>query len=381
MTKIIKLLFRPENLQIWLVVLIILGAFSLSNIFSNSRPTLIRVDEVTHLSVSVVDVRSERNVIEITTTGRVTPRNTVAVTPEVSGRVLWVSESLHSGGYFKAHDVLFRIDKSDYSNALAKEQAAVVKAETELTLEMAEAHAALAEWKDLNPGQKAPPLVGREPQIAQVKAEVAAAQARLAQARLNLARTQYRLPFDGRVVHSSLALGGYLQAGQNYGELYSEEALEIVLSLPKKDMLWIHQPGHLEIIISYDKQDGRGGKTLLGGKILRTGASLDEATRFQQVIIKPGEYSGLLPGMLTDVLIRSAPVSNTWALPLSALQPGGMLWLIDSKNRLVRLKPDIVAVMDGSLVVRAPVPSARVVNSMLGGAIEGAEVVVVGGVQ
>ena len=216
------------------------------------------------------------------------------------------------------------------------------------------------------------------PQIAQVKAELAAARARLAQAELNLSRTEFRLPFDGRVISSSLELGGYLQAGKSYGQLYNQQALEIILSLPKNDLPWISQPGQVDIAITFDELRTNRQQSLKG-KILRIGASLDEATRFQQVVIKPIADGDLLPGMLTRVVLRSEPVAKTWALPLAALQAGGSIWLVDGDNRLRRIEPEIIATMADSIIVVAPMDSAQVVDSSLGGAIEGAEVVIVGG--
>ena len=377
MNRIIRLL-KSENRQLLLVVFIIVGAVMLSRVFSNSRQVLHISEEESRLPVSVLTVQTGAHAVAITTTGRVAPRNTVGLTPQVSGRVLWVDDSLYSGGYFKADAVLFRIEQSDYLNALAKEQAAVAKADTSLALEQAEADAALAEWRDIIAELAAPPLVSRAPQIAQVKAELAAARARLAQAELNLSRTEYRLPFDGRVISSSLELGGYLQAGQSYGQLYNQQALEIVLSLPKNDLPWISQPGQVDIAITFDALNTNREKSLKG-TILRIGANLDEATRFRQVVIKPIDDGDLLPGMLTRVVLQGAPVPDTWALPLAALQAGGTIWLVDDDKRLRRIEPQIIATMAESIIVVAPMASARVVNSSLGGAIEGAEVVVVSG--
>jgi RND family efflux transporter MFP subunit len=373
--RIIKCL-KSENRQLLVVVFIIVAAVMLSQAFSNSRQVLHISEEESRLPVSVVAVQTGAHAVAITTTGRVAPRNTVGLTPQVSGRVVWVDDSLYSGGYFKADAVLFRIEQSDYLNERAKEQAAVAKAETSLALEQAEADAALAEWQGLNGELLASPLVSREPQIAQVRAELAAARARLAQAELNLARTEFRLPFDGRVISSSLELGGYVQSGQRYGELYSQEALEIVLSLPKNDLPWISQPGQVDIAITFDALKTNRQHSLKG-KILRIGASLDEATRFQQVVIKPIDDGQLLPGMLTQLVLKSAPVPGTWALPLAALQAEGAIWLVDEDSRLRRIEPEIVATMAERVIVLAPMDQARVVDSNLGGAIEGAKVMVV----
>ncbi len=375
MKRIIKYL-KSENRQLLMVFFIIVAAVMLSQVFSNNRQVLRVNEEESRLPVSVITVQTGAHAVAITTTGRVAPRNTVGLTPQVSGRVVWVDDSLYSGGYFQADSVLFRIEQNDYLNERAKEQAAVAKAETGLALEQAEADAALAEWRGLNGKLPAPPLVSRKPQIAQVRAELAAARARLAQAELNLSRTEFRLPFGGRVISSSLELGDYLQAGQSYGQLYNQQALEIVLSLPKSDLPWINQPGQVDVAITFDALK-TNRQHRLDGKILRIGASLDETTRFQQVVIKPIDDGDLLPGMLTRVVLQSTPVPDTWSLPLTALQAGGTIWVVDEDSRLRRIEPQVIATMAERVIVTAPLDKARVVDSSLGGAIEGAKVMVV----
>ena len=68
---------------------------------------------------------------------------------------------------------------------------------------------------------------------------------------------------------------------------------------------------------------------------------------------------------------------GTWALPLAALQAGGAIWLVGEDSRLRRIEPEIVATMAERVIAVAPMDHARVVDSNLGGAIEGAKVMVV----
>ena len=50
--------------------------------------------------------------------GAVEPHTEAELIPEVSGRVVWMSPSLRSGGRFAAGEVLLRIDDSDYRNGV-----------------------------------------------------------------------------------------------------------------------------------------------------------------------------------------------------------------------------------------------------------------------
>ena len=369
-------IFTRDNRQLVLVIFIVVGAIALSRVLSSTRTLPQAMVVSVPLSVTVANIHVGSHPVEIRTTGRVIPRGTVSITPQVSGRVEWVSESFYGGGFLESDQILFRIEAADYQNNVARERAEVAKAQTDVALEKAEAHAAVAEWQALNDGVALPPLVSRTPQIAQADAELAAAKARLAQAELDLSRTQYSLPFDGRVISSSLEVGEYVLAGQRYGQIYNQDSLEVVLSLPQGDLTWISGSAEIGITITFEEPGTERVSRSIAGRILRRGAELNDTTRFQEIIIKPIGDGNLLPGMLTEVVLSSAPVTNTWELPVTALQAEQVIWLVDEDLTLRRVKPEILATLPYSVIARLPIStaSAQVVDMVLGGAIPGTKV-------
>ena len=369
-------IFTRDNRQLVLVIFIVVGAIALSRVLSSTRTLPQAMVVSVPLSVTVANIHVGSHPVEIRTTGRVIPRGTVSITPQVSGRVEWVSESFYGGGFLESDQILFRIEAADYQNNVARERAEVAKAQTDVALEKAEAHAAVAEWQALNDGVALPPLVSRAPQIAQADAELAAAKARLAQAELDLSRTQYSLPFDGRVISSSLEVGEYVLAGQRYGQIYNQDSLEVVLSLPQGDLTWISGSAEIGITITFEEPGTERVSRSIAGIILRRGAELNDTTRFQEIIIKPIGDGNLLPGMLTEVVLSSAPVTNTWELPVTALQAEQVIWLVDEDLTLRRVKPEILATLPYSVIARLPIStaSAQVVDMVLGGAIPGTKV-------
>lgn len=373
-----KKLWNPANRQLFLVVAIIVGALVLSRALVATRTLPKTALQEVRMPVTVTQLRRGAYPVRVVTTGRVAPRSTVAITPQVSGRVQWISDQMYSGGYLDEDDVLFRIEAVDYENEVARESAAVAKARTDLALERAEAEASLDEWRALNEGQDAPPLVSREPQIAQAEAELAAARARLAQAELNLSRTRYRLPFSGRVMSSSLEVGQFVVSGQPYGEIYNRESLEISLSLAPSDIRWFLDPEQAEVLLRFEDAASGQGPQIVSGRIIRLGALLDEATRYQQIVVKPLDDSPLIPGMLTEVVLASAPVAGTWKIPIPALQ-GQYIWIVDDAGQLERLQPEVIATLSDSVIARLPArtTSLRVVDTPVNGAVEGARVEVV----
>lgn len=378
----VKIISR-ENRQLVLVIVIIVGAIVLSRMLGATRTLPQATSSSVALPVTATELKKGAYPVQIRSTGRVIPRGTVSITPQVSGRVVWVSDHLYGGGYLVRDEVLFRVEAADYENDVAREGAAVAKAQTDLALERAEADASVAEWRGLNSGVEPSPLVSRVPQIAQADAEVAAAKARLAQAELNLSRTHYRLPFDGRVISSTLEPGAYILAGQSYGEIYNQNSLEVVLSLAQADLPWLRRPDEVDVdIINFNEPDVEPGvesdRKSIGGKILRMGAILDDATRFQQVVIKPLGDGSLLPGMLVEVVLRSSPVADTWKVPASAVQSDQVIWQVDENTTLRRVEPQVIATLSDSVIVRLPVntDSVLVVDAPISGVIEGAKVVV-----
>ncbi len=402
-------IFSRDNRQLVLVILIIVGAIALSRMLGSARTLPEHKAESAQFPVSIITLESGLHSLPIQSTGRVIPRGTVSITPQVSGRVEWVSDNLYSGGYLEKDRVLFRIEAADYQNNVARDRAEVAKAQTDLALEQAEANAAIAEWQALNEDIALPSLVSREPQIAQAQAELAAAEARLAQAELNLSRTQYRLPFNGRVMSSRLEVGEYILAGQRYGEIYNQDSLEIVLSLPQSELHWIARSktgntspdsissankttpresandqftdnkfANIEVDITFKAPGEEDGQLSISGKIQRLGAILNESTRFQEVVIKPIGDGQLLPGMLTEVVLNSGPIADTWKLPTTAIQIGGFVWQVDEDLRLRRIEPEIIATLSDSIIARLPLFSRRAqfVDRVVAGAVEGAKVVV-----
>ncbi|HCO61593.1 MAG TPA: hypothetical protein DIT58_15550 [Porticoccaceae bacterium] len=374
-------IFTRDNLQLLLVIAIIVAAIALSRLFSASRTLPERQVDETPLAVTVSTVERGENVIPVLSTGRVLPRSTVSITPQVSGRVEWVSENLYGGGFLEAGQALFRIEAVDYENTVARERAQLAQARTDLALEEAEAEAAVAEWQALNADTEVPALVSRAPQIAQARAQLAAAEARLAQAELDLSRTLYRLPFSGRVVSSTLEIGEFVVAGNRYGEIYNQDSLEIVLSLSQNDLYWLRRGAADEIgvAINFALPGEPQGRARVEGRVLRFGAILDENTRFQEVVIKPIGDGSLLPGMLTEVEMRGIPVADTWRLPITAIQAGQDVWQVDAEGKLRRLQPEILKTLTDTVIVRLPLDldKAAFVNGVVSGGVEGLKVRVV----
>ena len=321
--------------------------------------------------------------------GTLAARTRINIVPQVGGRITYIHPNLRAGGSFKANETLIEIERIDYELAVTQNEAEVAAAKTQLKLEMAEAEAAREEWVTLNPEKPVPTLVGREPQIAEAKAEVKAAEARLKQARLNLQRTRIAMPFAGRVVEAMIDVGEVLAANQQVGVVYSSEKFEIPVPLEVDELAWIDVP---------DKNSDMAGSAVnihvrigdtsydLPGQVTRIESELEELSRFARVVVTllPQDIPATLkekviPGLFVDVSIMSRQLAQVTSMPRATLRQGNIIWTVDNNNHLQFVTPDIVYKSDDEILVRDLAQGTQVVMSNLEVVTEGMQVRISGG--
>ncbi|GAB5561766.1 MAG: efflux RND transporter periplasmic adaptor subunit [Synoicihabitans sp.] len=306
------------------------------------------------------------------TTGTVESLTEVNIVTQVSGRVMQVAPEFFAGGQFRADDVLFTIDPRDFVNEVHRREADLARARTAQQLEEAESAAALAEWRLLEGDKPAPALVAREPQLAEAQANLQAAQANLANAELALERTEFRFPFDGRVISSRIGPGQFVQAGANYGSAFDINALEVVASLKGQELEWLVNSPSAQVTIVAEHL---GQEFTLAGKLNRSAASLSPTTRFATVrfgFAEPPE--ALLPGVFARIEVQGPKRDQVVKLPASALQQSGLLWIVDDESQLQAFTPEILFTDEGWIAVSNLTAPTRIVTNRLPGAAAGTRV-------
>jgi len=302
------------------------------------RPTLGPLVEV--MSAQITDVP-----VVISGHGEVVPRVAVDVVPQVAGQVVKVHRSLVAGGFFRAGDTLVVIDPRDYELALERAQASVARAEVSLQREQAEAVVAREEWDELHPGEEAPGLVVREPQIRQAEAEVAAAEADLSAARLNLERTHLSLPFDGVVVSESVDVGQYVGSSNRLARVYGTAFVDVRVPLESRELAWFDVPSRnggtgprAEVSVDFG-----GTRSTWKGRVTRMEAQVDQASRMVHVVVEVKDpYAtsenrpALLPGTFVDVQIFGRTLAGVVPVPRFAVHEGGQVWVFDDGKLAIR---------------------------------------------
>lgn len=102
-----------------LPIIIVIGGFALAGIIVATGPRLEQLPPPNNAPI-VRTWRADAQTVQLTsiTHGTVLPRTESELIPEVSGRVISMSDSMVSGGFFTEGDVLLQIDPLDYEVAL-----------------------------------------------------------------------------------------------------------------------------------------------------------------------------------------------------------------------------------------------------------------------
>ena len=297
---------------------------------------------------------------KISSQGTIRPEHEIFITSELSGKVAWVSESFLDGAGFRTGDTLMKIEKRDYELALISTESSLFQAKLALEREEAESNLASIEWKRVGKGD-ASSLTLREPQLAQARAVLAAAEAAYEQSKRNLERTSIIAPFDGRVRKKMVDLGTNLIPGARVADIYATASFEVRLPIADKDIPFLGIPLDGTSINLASRPDVKlstsyGGEELeINGYIVRSESEIDLKTRMISVIATiPISKSNtrFKVGMFVNAEIQGSSFPGVTVVPRSAVKDD-MIWVvIDQELRrksveVIRYEKDFAFISNG----------------------------------
>lgn len=297
---------------------------------------------------------------KISSQGTIKPEHEISVTSEVSGKVTWVSENFLDGAGFYIGDTLMKIEKRDYELALISTESSLFQARLALEREEAEASLASIEWKRVGKGD-ASSLTLREPQLAQARAVLAAAEAAYEQSKRNLERTAIIAPFNGRVRKKMVDLGTNLIPGARVADIYATASFEVRLPIADKDIPFLGIPldgtsiesskrPRVKLFASY------GGENLqIEGFIVRSESEIDLKTRMISVIATIpvlNTQAGLKVGMFVNAEIEGLSYSGITVVPRNSVK-NDIIWVVQNEKlrrksvEVIRFEKDFAFIADG----------------------------------
>lgn len=370
--------------QILVPVAIVIGGFALAALIIATGPRLepqpppSNAPLVRSWQAQPVSVR-----LSSFTHGSVLPRTESELIPEVSGRVIYMSPALVSGGFFNKGDTLLKIDPLDYEVALEQARANLASSRSELT------NARKAHERQLNLAKKQSTSESQRDDALNrmqfAEAALREARARLSRAERDLERTTLVAPFEGRVRSERVDVGQFVTRGAAIASLYSTDYAEVRLPIHDEELAF------LELPLAGNHHDNAAlPKTILRarfagreheweGTIVRTEGELDPKTRMINVIAQveapyttSGERPPLAVGLFVEAEILGRVADDIFVVPRSALQANGQVYVINADNRLEFRDVDILRIVGEEVFIRDGLEAGdRVCLSTLSTAIEG----------
>ena len=337
-------------------------------------------------AVQTVEAVKTNAQLTVTAHGTIVPKTESNLVAEVAGRVVAVSPSLVSGGFFSKGDVLVEIERIDYEAALAQARAALASAESELanaelTFNRAEELAATqaVSQADLDTALN---------QLNVARAAQLQAEAAVARAERDLQRTRVTAPYNGRVRSERVDAGQFVSRGESIGTLYSTDYAEVRLPVRDSELAFLPlslartDPPAETSAKAILRAEFAGGRHAWEADVVRTEGELDPLSRVVNVIAQVADpyepENGAPPltiGLFVEADIMGIRVDEVVVVPSAALQSGNRVYVVNADNRLSFRDAEVVRMTAETAWLRLNVAAGeRICVTALDDAVEGQSV-------
>jgi RND family efflux transporter MFP subunit len=340
-------------------------------------------------AVRTLNPTANRVTLTVRSQGTVAPRTESALVPEVSGRIVWISPALVSGGFIENGEKLLQIDSGDYEMAKNRAQSSVLRAESEAEFAQSE----LARQRRLSERKVASSqkLSDAQRSDAVARANLADARVALEQAEWNLARTEISAPFDGRVRDKQVDVGQFVNRGSAIATVYATDYAEI--RLPVAD----HQLAFLDLPDMHSPNAGEGPAVRLRarfagrerewtGRVVRTEGEIDPRSRMVHVVARVenpyqadaeggGSKAPLAVGLFVQAEIDGPSIDDVIIVPRYAMRDDSHVLVVDAEDRLRTRAVEVLRIDRDDVLIRGALDAGeRICISPIQIVIEGMRV-------
>ena len=332
------------------------------------------------ISVRVQSVNPKTIQLKVHSQGTVMPSIQSQLIPEVSGKVVWTSDRLVSGGYVTEGQTLAKVDDLDYRNARDRAKAALERASAELQhakFEYGRQESLVERNLTSRSALENSLRVYRVSQAAYDDARV-----NHEQAEENVRRTILKAPFTGLVRSENVDIGQFVSRGQPIATLYATDMVEVRLPIADRQLAFLNLPSARTGTLNPQEQpdvlltaEYAGRALSWRGKIVRTEAEIDSASRMVQLVARIDNQAAASPlsvGLFVNAEIAGLAAENIVILPRSALRNDNQVLVVDGEDKLRFKDVNLLRLYQDQVLIDAGINTGdRVCVSVLQTAIEG----------
>jgi len=297
-------------------------------------------------NVKVTEITPGWEQAVIQSTALIEANQSLQLTPEIMGKVVWVSPKVEAGGVVSRGETLIRLDSRDYQIRVTQNQVAVENAQLSIDMEQARADVAREEWQVLGDTTEASDLVLRVRQQEVAQLQLRSAESSLEKANLDLSRTSIKSPFAATIIQKNVAVGQVVSTQSPLLTLVERGELRAEISLPMADLKWIDIPGvdgaDEGSVVTLTQELGANESVVRKGVIKTLVGTIDQQTRRARLIVEipaDTDQTGLplLPGAFVTVSVEGKTVENALRIPRSAVIRGEHIWEVTADSTLNRI--------------------------------------------
>jgi len=302
--------------------------------------------------VELIRVSSESHSPPILSYGTVSSYFETGLTPQVSGKITYVSPKFRVGETLGTDHLLVKIDPTDFQATLASAEADLTVAERTFAEEEIRAEQAAGDWKASGRElSKASAFVLRKPQLAAAQASIKSVKATIIKARADLDRTEVFAPFPAVVTARSAAPGNQASPQTSLGTLVSTEKVEIRLPLTASQLSRVKLP--TKATLTSPLKPGVSWEAA----VVRLEPTVDSQN---QVIHAVAEVSApfadgkapLTVGIFANARIEAAAIPASYRIQEAALVKDSYFWIMNESGELVKVAVERLHSFDGNAFVR-----------------------------
>lgn len=381
---------RPplKSIMLWVIsAVIIILALAFAKYQIDTRPKAER--KKPPLQARLVTIQPAEQISHktvVSAMGTVIPAKEITLSPEVSGRVVFVSPLVIPGGLIQEGQTLIRIDSRDYEAIVKQRQSELARAELNLKIEQGSQLVAQQEYKMLDDiiQDQDQELILRKPHLEEARAALEAAEAALASAQLDVERCTVNAPFNAVIQDKFVDVGAQVTAASALLKIMGTDEYWVEALIPVNQLAWITIPKN-------NRQAGSQAKifdsvwlpdSYREGTVIRLLGQLEEQGRLAQVLVSVKDPLALksdssdVPPVLVDSYVRVEIEGKTLpkVFPVSRdyLRDGDNVWIMDGDDRL-RIVPVNVVFRDKDTVYLSNGlhPGDRIVTTDISAPVDG----------
>ena len=356
----------------WIMPVLFLGlCFAIAAIMMATKPEPTRRNPPPSIvTVDAKVLKRQTYQVIIPSQGIIQARTRSTLVPEVSGEIIWISDSFRSGGFFDPDEELVKIDPRDYQTALVVAKATLAQRSSAYQIEKAQHEQAKINWERLGDGEKPTPLVLREPQLAEAKALMESAAAGVERAERDLNRTIIKAPYEGRILNKSVDIGQSVSPGTMLAEIFATDYVEIRLPLRNEHLDFIRLPeafsneqGASRPLQPEVQLSGNYGSREIQwmGRVVRAQGAYDSRSRELFVIAQiddpykqtDEEHPPLKINQFVQAQIQGNQLEDVFVIPRSALRINDEVIVVDKENRIFRKPVEIIWKQEEQVIVKS----------------------------